>query len=139
MKILFQLAIFLVLFSCGSRSAEDYREEGQKVIQKLVDELSKIESKADLLHSSGTLKSLFMKLTDIMIAARDHHENDSYAEPLPFSAKDKELSERFRTELNRIYEMDGCKEVIEKCQEEALNKLDAFEKNLAFKRESFIG
>lgn len=80
-----------------------------------------------------------MKLTDTMIAAREHHENDSYAEPLPFSAKDKELSERFRAELNRIYEMDGGREVIEKCQEEALNKLDAFEKNLAFKRESFIG
>jgi hypothetical protein len=41
---------------------------------------------------------------------------------------DRALSEHLRRELNRIYGIEGGREIIEKCQEEALFRLDGFEK-----------
>lgn len=86
------------------------------------------------MDSTQSLKILFMQLTDTMIESREYREKHLEQEPLALSDKDKELSDQLRAQLNRIYQMDEGREIIEKCQLEALNKLDGFEKKLSQKK-----
>ena len=74
-------------------------------------------------------------MTDIIINAREFKLGHPNAEIPELSQKDIILSDQLRSELNRIYTtIEGGREIIEKCQEEALNKLDTFEKTLNAKR-----
>lgn len=53
-----------------------------------------------------------------------------------FSAEEKAVSDRLREEINRLCRIDGGQEIIEKCQEEALNKLDAYLQTLKARKKS---
>lgn len=125
---LFTLFLFCVAcVSCGSHSIEDFREEGRATTLSLTQELRQVHSRTELVACSNRLKQLFNDLVDTMIAAHEHHER----EKTELSQEDHEVSDQLRAELNRIYRIEGAKEVIEKCQEAALHRLDAYEKRLA--------
>lgn len=123
------LVFCFLLVSCEPRSLEDFRAEGQSVTQSLMMELQKIQNREDLLQKVPRLKSLFDELIDVMIRARGFREKHQL-EPLAITKEDHELSDHLRIELNRVYKIEGAVEVIEKCQEDALHRLDAFEKHL---------
>jgi hypothetical protein len=122
---------FLLLFllaSCGSRSLDDFEEEGEGVMRSLIQEMQSIRTRDQLLASTIRLKRHFDRLIDIMIAA----EESLYAHPEidrgEFGGPNHELSDKLRIELNRLYRIEGGRKIIEKCQEKALHRLDAFEK-----------
>jgi len=119
---------FLFLVSCSSQSFEDYRDEGRGVTRNLIKELQKIRTKDQLRASSTKLKKLFNQTADIMIAAQEHAQKYPLQEIPELTKIDHDLSDSLRSELNRIYTIEGGRNLIEKCQEEALNKLDAYEK-----------
>lgn len=127
------LVFFLVLTvtSCGPRSLEDYREEGAGITRSLIKELTATRSREELLQAAPNLKKQFERLVDVMIAAREFREKHPKAESLELTKIDHELSDQLRCELNRLYALEGGREIIEKCQETALHRLDAFEQRLA--------
>ena len=121
--------LFLSLtFSCSSKTLEDYREEGQSITQSLIKEFRKIQTREQLVASTTRLKKHFDKLVDLIIRARDSND-----ESLDLTKKDHLLSDQLRTEMFRIYQIEGGRAIVEKCQEEALHRLDAFE-NAAVKK-----
>lgn len=120
------IPLFFILCSCGSHNLEDYKEEGEGITRSLIQELKKIRTREKLLASTHKLKALFNRLADTMISAeiyrRDHPD-------LEIAEANHELSDQLRGELNRIYEMDGGRQIIEKCEEKALHRLHLFIKD----------
>lgn len=128
------LFIFALLLSCSSRSPEDFHDEGEGIVRALTAELKKIHSRDDLLLHTSKLQKLFNELADVIIAAqeyKDQHPNlELRAELHTMNKKEQQTSsDQLRIELNRILHMEGGRETLEKVQEEALNRLDAFEQS----------
>jgi len=117
-----------LLSSCGSRSLEDYREEAEEVTHSLIIQLDQIHTRDQLLARSAKLKRLFNDLVSVIIASQEYRQKQFARGVPPLSENNHLLSDQLYEELNRIYAIDGCRAIIEKCQEEALNRLDAFEK-----------
>jgi hypothetical protein len=122
----------LALTACSSpHSLDEFEEEGEGVILSLIQELQSIYTREQLLAASGKLQKQFDRLVNVIIAAKEfyHSHPDFNAEmAMPYN---HELSDRLRIELNRLYLLEGGRQIIEKCQEKALLRLDAFEKKQA--------
>lgn len=139
MKLIFQLFILIFLLtSCGYRSLEDFREDGEWTTRELIAELQSVHDREELIKKLPKLKKLFNELSDIMIAARQYQEKHPSEEEPPFTKRQQATSERLRQELNRIYLIDEGRELIEKAEDEALNKLDAFERTLLRRRQGLL-
>jgi len=121
-------SFLLFLTSCGSHSLDDFQEEGEGVIRSIIQELKTIHTRGELSIASTTLQRQFDRLVSIMIAAEEfgfsNQEVDKGGELRP----NHELSDQLRVELNRLYHLEGGRQMIEKCQEKALYRLDAFER-----------
>lgn len=127
------LIIFLssfLLCSCGTRSLEDFREEGEAITLALIQELSVIHTRDQLVRSSPKLKGLFADLVDVIIDAQKYRERHPSLEVPELSPHNHLVSNQLRSEMNRIYRLPGARPLLEKCQEEALLRLDAFEKQM---------
>ena len=70
-----------------------------------------------------------MALTEVIIQAQEYKDRYPEAESTLAHNKEQSISDQLRIELNRILRMEGGREVIEKAQEDALNRLDAFAKS----------
>lgn len=120
--------ILIIFCSCTEESLSLFRHEGEALSKELIAELKKIRVRDDLIEHAPRLKELFDSLVEIMIRAQKFKEN--HLESIEELAVHKEaaISDQLRIELNRILHMEGGREVIERVQESALNRLDAFEK-----------
>lgn len=119
--------------SCGSNSLEDFQDDASVVIKKLIVELQQIQNQDDLIHHSSQLKGLFNSFVDVMIAAHEFKEKKQ-PDDQDLSFSQLLLSEQLRKELNRVYKMEGGRDIIEHYQQDALNRLDAYLKNVEKKR-----
>jgi len=127
--------ILIVSVSCGSRSLEEFKEEGRAVTNTLTQQLQRLQTREQLVSEAPKIKKLFNELIDISIEANEFREYYSLEAP-ELTAQDHIASDRLRAQLTRLYKIEGCREIIEKCQEESLHKLDAYQKRLSKKRES---
>lgn len=116
-------------------SPEDFLEEGQGIERTLVEELKKIHTREQLLTSVPKLKKLFASLGNVMIAAEEYRAKHRHAF-VQTTKREHALSDALRNELTRIYHIEGSRDIIEKCQEETLNRLDAVLKKQAVQRSS---
>lgn len=129
-KVALFLYVALWIGGCSPSSLDEYREEGSEKIVQLIKELKAVHTREQLAAASPRLKRLFNDLIDVMIAARQFHEKHPEADLSEPTPRTLSLSYQLRQEIERLYEIDGCREIIEKCQEEALFRLDTFEKKL---------
>lgn len=119
----FFLFLILLLSGCGPRSMDDFEEEGEAVMRTLIQELQAIRTREQLIASTGRLKRLFDRLADIMIAAVEYRRAHPEISTNEFAGPNHELSDLLRIELNRLYQMEGGRQIIEKCEENALHRL----------------
>lgn len=112
-----------VLSACGPSSLEEYREEGRETVLLIVQTLEAIDSRETLIQSAPQLKQLFNRLVDLIMAAQEYRFEHSESEIPSFSDEDRNASDQLLFQLNKIYHIEGGREVIEKCQEEALLRL----------------
>ncbi len=126
-RIVVLVIIPLILFSCGSPSLEDYREEGQGVIRSLVHDLKQIKTRNDLVAAVPKLQSEFERLVDVMIAAEAFRSEKGLSKEVELG--DTQVSGELRTELLRLYQLPNGRELIEQCQEGALAKLEKSRSN----------
>jgi hypothetical protein len=128
--------IVLLFYGCSPNSPQEFHREGEARCLSLIRDLDKIENREQLLQAEPQLKKYFSALTDLMIEAREFQRkrlDDACSEsPLESNPVDALLEE----ELRRIYMIEGGREVIERAQQEALVKIDAYERALVKKRES---
>ncbi len=106
--------MWMILASCGPSTLADLRYEGEAQTKKLAEELRAVESKEDLQRALPELRKRFNKIADLLIEARGFEKEESQ----PSFA-----SEQLFTELARLYEMPGGRELIEGAQLEAVQRL----------------
>jgi hypothetical protein len=122
----FVLLLLIVLASCSSPTLEDYREEGESITRSLIKQFQSIYSREDLVHAEYKIKLLFNRLVNVMMDAHALREKLSVHTIAPLSADERLLSDKLRAELNRLYRLEGGREMIERWQEEPLYRLDAY-------------
>jgi hypothetical protein len=127
-------ALTLLCQSCLTHSIEDYREDGEGIVRALIHELQQIHSRDELVSASTKIKRLFLDLVNVIIAAQEYREHHPSSEFPELSKENHLSSDQLRSELNRIYRLEGGRELIEKYQEPALHRLDAYEKKLSKKK-----
>ena len=108
--------LFLIcLVSCGPATMADLRLEGEAQTKRLAEELQLIESKEDLLSALPKLRKRFDQIAEILIKTRSFPKQDFQA---------SFASEQLFAELARLYEMPGCRELIEGAQADAIRRLN---------------
>ena len=115
-----RFVVFLLLLTACSRGPEEIREEGQSVMRGLVKEFKGVKSRDELMEKEERIKVLFDKFVKVLVEAKIYLEK--HDEALEFKWKDHELSDELKAEINRLYRIEGCKEIIEKCEREALTR-----------------
>ena len=133
MKRLFQLIFLILIFTSCNKSLDDYKEEGEGITRSLIQELRLSHTRKDLQLSCPRLQALFSSLSELMILAHELQERN-HVSSVELTKENHDLSEQLRVELNRIFLLDGGKELIEKCQEPALQKLEAYQKKVQKKK-----
>jgi hypothetical protein len=103
------------MVSCGGPTTlSEVRYEGEAETKKLAEELRNLETKEDVLKAIPVLKKRFHKIADLLVIAKAFPKEES--EP-------SFASEQLFAELARLYEIPGCKELIESAQIEAARKI----------------
>jgi hypothetical protein len=128
MNRLFLLATLCLcgLCGCNQKSPEYFQERGRSISVALVIELEAIDDLDSLLERLAYIESLFDALVDVMIEARKWQQRHECT--FEISEEDSQLSNRISTELNRLFQIPLAGHFIEKSQQKALERLDAFEK-----------
>lgn len=126
-QIFLSLCLLISITSCSPRSIEDFQEEGEGIIRSLIQELKAIHTREELLVAQGKLQQQFERLVSTMIAAEEFNFSSPESDKGSNSIN-HELSDQLRVELNRLYRLEGGRQIIEKYQEKALYRLDAFQK-----------
>lgn len=130
-----RLILFLLLFvqfACSSFSGHDFKRQGERITRDLVLRLELINDREELFQALPHLKQLFDELAVLIIKAKKADEanktkkNAYRVDPL--------WSRRLREEFERIYQMDGGRDLMEVAQGNALEKLNTFERELKGRR-----
>lgn len=93
---------------------------------ELLAELDVIDDLDLLLERLPYIESLFNALVDVMIEARKWQQRHECV--FEISEEDSERSNRISAEINRLFQIPLAGHFIEKSQQKALERLDAFEK-----------
>lgn len=126
-SLIFLTPLFL-LSACHSNSLEEFREEGREITVELVTTIHQIETREQLIAAAPKLKALFNSMVNAIIATQEYRKKHPEIEVEEISKEEHVLSERLRTELNRILVIEGGKDILEACQQDALHKLDKTQK-----------
>ncbi len=118
------LILPLLLTACSPSSLEDFQREGESLCSELVVDLQEIQTREDLLRALPKLKKRFNELVQIMIQARSYQELHSEEEILQPLESTYSMNLDLIRELQRIYQIEGGQELVEKAEREALIRLD---------------
>ena len=114
---IFLWSICINFTSCSPSSPEDFKQEGEAFMRKLIKELAKVQTKEELFMAEGKLQKRFEELAVLMIAAKECQKNSDEKQE---SSLNDALNEELVCELRRIYKLEGGRKLIEKTQREAL-------------------
>ncbi len=128
MKRIFYGFFLFLIAGCSPNSLDDYQKEGQALCRILVSDLRKVQTREELLKIEPILKKRFQHLVELMIQAKNYHLK--HPDEVPLENPDHFFSEQLQLELQRIYHLEGGREMIERTQREALIRFDAFERKL---------
>lgn len=123
MRFFFVSLIFFFLTSCSPPSLDDYHEESKSLVHALSEVLKHTQTRDELIENMPQLKRLFNNLVDVMIAC---HQCQNKMPRKALTAEEHRQSDALRQEINRLCRIQGCRELIEQCQEESLHKLDKY-------------
>ncbi len=116
----FALLIFCV--SCSPSSMAEFQLEGEGIAKTVLARLQEVESVSDLVREGPRLKKEFASLVKVMIEAKKYRaENPEEEAPVLVRL---EVSEALKREFIRVYQLEGCAEVMEGLQRESLHRLD---------------
>jgi hypothetical protein len=117
----FCVALLFCLAGCSPSSLDDFRCEGESLCKELTQELRGIETSEQLIKEGPKIKTYFDKLAILIIQARKFQQEHEYTEN--FVDGKSLASQNLLSELKRIYQMEGGRDIIEKAEQEALIKL----------------
>lgn len=121
------LILLIGLYGCSPSSSEDFQREGEALTRTLIKHLEAIETQEDLLRAEPALKKDFEAYVDLISQAREQQLRRA-DEIVVDASSDFSVSGELKEAMRRIYAMEGGREIIERAQQEALVRLDAYER-----------
>ena len=114
MKLFLALLLVTLLFltGCAPSSISDLRVMGEAETLKLAKLLHKIDTKDDLQRNLPKVKKSYLRIAELMVQVREFHD--------AIDTEPSGASDQLFAELARLYEMPGCRELMESAQNEAL-------------------
>lgn len=125
LKKFFSTLFLCSLISCSPASPDEFANESERIQKELVRQLRDVETLDDIAKRGPKIRSLSFELVELMKKA-DVYYKKTHQEIVP---RDLPITEVLRSEMKRIYQLDGGREMIEKYQREALFLLDEYAKN----------
>jgi hypothetical protein len=107
--------LLLLLVSCGSPNLEDLRAQAEREVKQLTQVLKAIDTKEDLVRDLPKVRKRFTRIAELAVTVRELPEK-SVGEPM-------EVGDQLFMELARLYELPGCRELIESAQADAVARL----------------
>ena len=117
--------IAIMLSACAPSSMEEFRREGEAISRNFTLQLQKVETREDLVEMLPKIKKCYEEIVDLMIdlsAFKERHFGEAVD---AWYASDQLASETLMIEMQRIYRLEGGKELMEDAQKESLFRLDA--------------
>lgn len=127
MKWLLSLVLLGALGGCSPSSSEDFQREGNALSRRLMKHLNSIETYEELLRAEPLLKKSFEAYVDLIIQAREYQKKHPDLVTTEGNG-DFSVSEQLKEALRQIYALEGGREIVERAQQEALVRLDAYER-----------
>jgi hypothetical protein len=121
------LLLLLLLIGCSHECPDSFKEEAAGVMRTLIEELVPVKTSAELFKKQKKIKRMYTELSDLSIKARIWQESHPNAISCERHHLDENLSEALKRELERVYKIDGAREIMEEAQKEAIEHLDEFE------------
>lgn len=116
--VLIGIILGLCYSSCSSEEA--FRAQGKKIVKEIVETLKDVENHEELEVATTRLKKHFKKLAcllaDVRAFRKSHPDTVWQEEALP-------ESEELFIQLARLYEIPGCREIMERSQGDAVSLL----------------
>ncbi|MCH9617032.1 MAG: hypothetical protein SP4CHLAM5_00080 [Chlamydiia bacterium] len=117
MKTYFTI-LFLFLVSCSPSTLSEWRVEGVSIVKDLVEELKEIDDFKSLQAKKASIKKKYNKLVGVMIEAEKYEQEQNTFLPESF------YSDALKAQYIRLYQIEGCKELLFAIQKESLHRLD---------------
>lgn len=123
--LFFLLSLFFSFTACTQSDDAALLERGKNSLIKLLDELKGIHRREHALEKQLRLEARFEEVAQAALALKDKGLvlETVYAKEGDSSS----LQRAIYLEIERIYQIDGCQEIIEKAEDKALQLLDRFE------------
>ena len=118
----FFLLIFWLLSGCH-RDNNEALSESKAVLNSLYSELKALNSRHDLSQRQEVLERKFLDLAQSLIHLRELEITLGPIEEKAHGSIQKEIL----NELQRLYQIDGCQELIEHAEAAALEMIDKYE------------
>lgn len=128
-KIFFTIFLIFSFSSCSLSTSADYQSDACVQIKKLTKDLKAVKDPIELQKKAKVIKKDFNKLTSLIISYRTYLEKNGEDE-IAIDGSLEKASKELKVQLERIYNLDGGREVIEKAQKEAYIKLSLFENHI---------
>ncbi len=110
-------ASLLFLSACMTSPQETFRGKGKKIVKELTLTLQNVENHEELQSASPQLRKLYKKLALLLLEVRSCQEKHP---EMTFSSEALEESEELFSHLARLYEIPGCREIMERSQGDAV-------------------
>jgi len=104
--------LLLILSACAPSSISDLRVMGEAETLRLAKLLHKIDTKDDLQRNLSKVKKSYLKIAELVLQVKEFHE--------AIETEPSDASDQLFAELARLYEMPGCRALMESAQSEAL-------------------
>lgn len=127
------VGLVLIQSACSLFSTHNFKRQGERITRDLVLRLELVNDREDLFQALPHLKQLFDELAVLIIKAKKAEEAKN-AKSFSAFRIDPLWSRRLREEFERIYQLDGGRDLMEVAQTNALEKLNTFEKELKGRR-----
>lgn len=126
MQVFRSLFILIFLCSCRQKTQSDFQARSRLITAELIASLQQIDDLDSLIEAQRRLQCHFDALVDVMIEARKWQMKTKASWVL--SEEDHQQSRQLACELNRLLRNPLARHFLEKAQNPALERLDAFEK-----------
>lgn len=126
MRLVFFLLLVVFVSACRQRSEAYFHDRGRELLQELTLKLQRIDDIDSLMQQSEELEELFQSLVTVLIEA--HKWQMKTKKPYRLTEEDQRCNQRLVGELNRLLRSPLMRHFLERIQQPALERLDAFEK-----------
>lgn len=123
----------LILFSgCSPESFDDFQREGERFSRQMCEELSEVKTREELIAHLPRIQKLYGELAELLIEARSYQLTQSSEGSIPSSFGYRNgASEQLLEALERIYQIEGGRGIMEKAQQDAAERLARFEEEIS--------